>query len=267
MGRFPRLATGFAVALSLVILGWGIRGGMPRPVERAGLQLDRLENFPVVHLGRSKPLDSVARSLRRSSGYERPRFGHDDRRRIEPIAWVADAMFGGQEHRQVELFRIDDPNLRNSLNLEPRAGFRYSLDEVAKGRQTLEQRAREAERRPAERRSEFDRRSLDLFQLVLECEEIEGWLELDASAEEGLLPLYFWSVRPELARTDRPLTVPLAGGEPAWSGWATARFCQALVDRARETDVRQVSEMARRIVADERRRCGTTNCGSASSAS
>ncbi len=122
-----------SVLVPISILAWTVVNATPTAVERDGMRFDQLGRLPIVHLGRAKPLETVARSLlRRCSGYEEIKKQDKDKTRIQPMVWLADAMLGGSEFESYELFRIDDPSLRNTLNLDDRSGYRYTLAEINK---------------------------------------------------------------------------------------------------------------------------------------
>ncbi len=237
----------------LLLVGWALWSARPRAVERQGCDLAKLGAMPIVHLGRAKPIDTVARSLlRRASGYEQIKLKNSDRKKIEPMVWMADALMGGKAHRDYELFRIDDPSLRNALGLDPRPGFRYTLAEVKQAEDELNQLVDRLMERPEETWTAFENRAAELAGLVRECDDVGRWLKVDWDGNR-LLDLYFWTLVPDWTRKNQPFLAPLpaADGE-GWGTLATGVFCQTALERAEAWDVLDCESLAQRIVSEER---------------
>ncbi|MBI3855385.1 MAG: cytochrome c biogenesis protein CcsA [Planctomycetes bacterium] len=91
--------------------------------------------IPVVHNGRTKPMDTIARTyLRIISNKET--LTDEKRGTLPAIEWLLNvqaAPFGDRQERtrKDRVFRLDHPQLRDALGLPAREGFRYSIDEFA----------------------------------------------------------------------------------------------------------------------------------------
>ncbi len=240
------------LAIPLSLVGWGLWTGSKAPDKFNEFRMDLLGRVPIVHAGRAKPLDSVARSMvRRASGLESVKKGADESTRIDAVAWMADAMFGGKEFGQYQLFKIDDPNLRGSLNLEPRKRYRYSIDEIEKADSVLQKLYNDAVAKPEEQRTAFDRRAAELFQFLIEGRTLGRLLNVDWDGK-NVMDLYHWSVLPDLRRRNAMLLAPLPNEVEPWGSLSLGLFCQEMLERAKRFGVTTCSAVAQRVVQEEK---------------
>ena len=110
-----------------------------RPVEHeSGMRLDRLGEIPVAYDGRVKPLDSFARNTARK--FSKREFVFDGNlKKQHPMRWLADTLFEAEGHDKYRLFRIEDLEALQLLDLpdvaaegEPKGvRFRYSPEQLA----------------------------------------------------------------------------------------------------------------------------------------
>ncbi|HEX7897262.1 MAG TPA: cytochrome c biogenesis protein CcsA [Planctomycetota bacterium] len=112
-----------------------------------GLAIHEFGKIPVIHNGRIKPLDTVARTqLRVITDGESFVDGKGNRQ--PAVRWLLDAMTEGlDEHRHGrahKVFRIHHPQVLEALGLEKREGARYALSEFIGRLPTLEQQTRQA---------------------------------------------------------------------------------------------------------------------------
>jgi ABC-type transport system involved in cytochrome c biogenesis permease subunit len=113
-----------------------------------GLELHAFGKIPVIHNGRIKPLDSIARTqLRIISDSETFKDGSGARQ--PAIRWMLDAMVEGLDphnhHRDHKIFRIYHPQVLQALGLpQDREGFRYSVNEFWPKLRELESQTRAA---------------------------------------------------------------------------------------------------------------------------
>jgi ABC-type transport system involved in cytochrome c biogenesis permease subunit len=131
-----------------------------------GMHLEEFGRIPVVHDGRVKPFDTLARnSLMVISGRQ---YFIDDKGNEQPaIKWLLDVMTlkvnrGPAERAKV--FRIENDQLLDLLGLTPRSGFRYSIDEFADKISKLGQKATQAQKVPPKDQDKFDVKSIELAQ-------------------------------------------------------------------------------------------------------
>ena len=137
------------VVLLLAVL---FSGSRLRPAGLAddGVDLDAFGRLPAVHGGRTKPLDSFARTMLRVVA-DRETFADAEGKRVPAIRWLLDVMAEGFDEkgrgRQHRAFRIVNPQVQDSLQLGPREHFRYALDEFRGDRGRLDEHIREARAR------------------------------------------------------------------------------------------------------------------------
>lgn len=122
---FPWIMVGVAAAVVLT--------GVAAPSTPADWpQIYEFARIPVVDGGRVKPLDTIARTyLRIMSNRESWKdAGGTSRPAIEWLLAVESEFADKEERgRKAAVFRIDHPQLQNTLGLQPREGYRYSIED------------------------------------------------------------------------------------------------------------------------------------------
>jgi ABC-type transport system involved in cytochrome c biogenesis permease subunit len=151
----PQLTPRLVPALVTVGAGARLILLMLMPAEGPGqFHLQEAANLPVLDGGRIKPLDTLARSsLMIISGKQT---FQDEKDRSQPaIKWLLDVMtsrlseeFTGEPSpaRAYKVFRIENLEVLNTLGLQPRYGFRYSLDELADNLPKIEKEAKRVQK-------------------------------------------------------------------------------------------------------------------------
>lgn len=87
------------------------------------LNIQALGEIPVLHEGRIKPLDSMARGMRKSlSGKE-----------TNALPWFVETLFDPARAQATPNLKITNPEILTLLNLPKRKSKLYSFDEVSKG--------------------------------------------------------------------------------------------------------------------------------------
>jgi len=102
------------------------------------MQIRELANLPVVHGGRVKPLDTLARTSLLILSGRGEKYTDMDGQKQPAIRWLLTVMSSGEQKkddpaRKLEVFRIENDQVLGLLNMTPRSGFRYSLDEIMYG--------------------------------------------------------------------------------------------------------------------------------------
>ncbi|QDT69678.1 Cytochrome c biogenesis protein CcsA [Planctomycetes bacterium MalM25] len=111
-------------------------GGKARPVtdEPNQMAVQRFGSLPVAEGGRIKPIDTLARhTLQHFSARQEvlPADEDEDAPRVPATEWLLDTLSGRDGWRDHRVFRIENLELLDALDLEPRPGsFRYSYAEV-----------------------------------------------------------------------------------------------------------------------------------------
>jgi ABC-type transport system involved in cytochrome c biogenesis permease subunit len=114
----PRTA-GITVPLILTALCavWLVSSGRPPTFKDVPFDLNQFARIPISHEGRVMPLDTLARvSLRVMSGKSVLR---TDQGKIPAIQWLADLMGTPENSLGAKVFRIDDPDVKAVLKLDP----------------------------------------------------------------------------------------------------------------------------------------------------
>ncbi|AWM36142.1 Cytochrome c biogenesis protein CcsA [Gemmata obscuriglobus] len=117
---------------------------------REPYNLDAFARIPVLEGGRVKPLESVARVYLRTVSH-REVFVDDSDREQPAIKWYADVIAAGSFDDESpawhhKVFRVENDQVRQDLNLPKREGLRYSLAEIRPGLPSLEEKAAAARR-------------------------------------------------------------------------------------------------------------------------
>lgn len=229
----PALAAGSSTrarwlvpALVVSILGiWLAVRSYPRPEAPGKPDLAAVGRLPVMHEGRIKPFDTLARnSLRMVSDKED--FVDQNGVTQPAIRWLLDVIADTEDVRKHRVFRIQNLDLLETLGLPRRKGFRYSIEEFAPKLEAYEEQVRLARRTPSDQRDLFARKVLELDQ------RLNTYLLLRESF--GAPALRLESLRDDLSREANrrerfanatlPLAVPPRSGEGDWQAYTFAAF-------------------------------------------
>jgi len=185
-------------------------------------QINEFARIPVVNNGRVKPMDTIARThLRIMSNRETYK---DSAGEYHPaIEWLLDVESDGYDRdarsRKAPVFRIDHPQLLNALGLQPREGYRYSIEEFGPKLQSLAEPLERVHKRKEENHP------LDAFETQLF--EFERHL----SYYQRLADLSIPHVIPPRASGDWR-TLSEAKSDPAAASWEKMRVAYASKDAA-----------------------------------
>ncbi len=114
--------------LLLVFAGWVGNRARPETLPTTEMQIYQLGQFPVAYEGRVKPLDTLARNaLTILSGGEKLSEG---RTKVSAIQWLLDVVSNTLALSDHRMIRIENLDVLETLGLQPRSGFRYSLAEL-----------------------------------------------------------------------------------------------------------------------------------------
>jgi ABC-type transport system involved in cytochrome c biogenesis permease subunit len=117
------------VALAAAWIGSAMRAPSTPPDT---LQIHQFGRIPVVEGGRVKPMDTIARTHLRIVA-NRETFKDTSGESHPAVAWLLDVEteFADKEARARKhpVFRIDHPSIRDALGLQPREGYRYSIED------------------------------------------------------------------------------------------------------------------------------------------
>jgi len=165
-GAAGRGAVMFPAAVVLVFAGW--IAGQARPPRAADSDFDfaAFGSLPVVDQGRVKPVDTLARTtLAKISDRESYR---DAAAKKQPaVRWFLDVVANPSAAEQHQVFRIQNLDVLQTLGLQRRQGFRYSLEEIRSDPEKLSEFDRElraAGQAGVERMDVYQRKLMDLNQ-------------------------------------------------------------------------------------------------------
>ncbi|NMF67402.1 cytochrome c biogenesis protein ResB, partial [Brasilonema octagenarum] len=194
-------------------------------VKDGEFDLNAFGSLPVVADGRTKPLDTVARSslLVISSGKQT--FNDHNDKSLPAIRWLLDVMAKPEASFKHKVFRIENPEVQQLLGLEWRERFRYAPEEFLPKLEKLTEQAELAHKQ--------DKANVSVYQAkILELEKKIGILDLllqsfqppnirQESAREDLMA----AVQRQQALRQRhpPLVIPPEEKGGQWdtfaSGW------------------------------------------------
>lgn len=189
-GGWGTLSLGIAACVICAIAVVAMIGRAASPKVKDGeFDLEAFGSIPVVADGRTKPLDTVARSslLVISSG-KQTFTDHNDK--TQPaIRWLLDVMAKPETCFTHKVFRIENEDIQRLVGLERRERFRYAPDEfLPKLKELTEQ---------AERARKLDKAKVTVYEAkILELEKKIGILDL---LLQSFSPP---NIRPETARED-----------------------------------------------------------------
>ncbi|MBM4022404.1 MAG: cytochrome c biogenesis protein ResB, partial [Planctomycetes bacterium] len=131
--------------------------------------------LPVLHEGRIKPLDTVARNTLQLLGNRTSvtmpvggtASGDDPTGRISGTQWLLALMSGSDWPTRAPVFRVDAKEVVDLFDLTRRPGHRYSFTELEPGRLALRQQVQRIRNVPAEEQSFGDRKLLELEQKLM----------------------------------------------------------------------------------------------------
>lgn len=149
-----------AAGVFFLVAGSAIR--MPRS-EPGKMDITRFGQLPVAHLGRIKPLDTLARTtLRALTINSESAKTADGKQRVPAVQWLLEVMSGSDVSLNMPIIRIDSKEVRRIFDLPDRKGFAYAVKELQPKIGDFEKQAEAAQKTPEEKRTVEQRRVLEL---------------------------------------------------------------------------------------------------------
>jgi ABC-type transport system involved in cytochrome c biogenesis permease subunit len=256
---FPLLAV-------LVLGGWALSKARLPSADTGEMDLYAAGELPVMYQGRAKPLDTLARqtmcvmSNRQTSRMAVPQdevtlvmkmFG-DGASKPEPaIKWFFDVVSNPGVHGKHWIIRIDNTDVLNTLGLEPRKGFRYSIAEIMPQYKEFRAQVLKAAKVHEENRSTYEKKLLEVDNRIgayitiirsfwphlpdLPTEEefktdqqgaIQTFAEIRGVLGEGRLP----AIHDELNAMNPPRAVPDPNSNFGWTPYSMAKDLENLAE-------------------------------------
>lgn len=172
-----------AAALSLAYALSSLRVDAPR----APFNLALFSQIPVLHGGRIKSLDTVARtSLLMLSGKQT--VSGEDALGKSAISFLADILFKPANADQLKVFEINDPDVLGLIGIEQRDERRFAFSSLASYVNEIEAQAARARRVPPDQRSRFQNAILGLQDRISLYQRLRGTFALggDSSMTDAL---------------------------------------------------------------------------------
>jgi ABC-type transport system involved in cytochrome c biogenesis permease subunit len=164
----------------LCVLSFG-RSLFQNPARHVAYDLQTFGQFPVLHKGRIQPLDSFARNnllvITHKQSYKDAR-GHTR----HALEWLLGVMSATPDSASAPVFRIEHDAVLSLMNLKPREGLRYSLNELLPRYQTLIPQVQGALAKPENNRDLVDTKMIELFN------QLEIYRQLMSAEMPLLLP-------------------------------------------------------------------------------
>ncbi len=248
---FARFFPWIVVAMGLVYF---IVAMVPRADAPETMHLEEFAGLPVLHNGRVKPMDTVARvGLAKVSGREAYKFtvvdkdGKEQPEKVSgpPVQWLLDLMTVSRKNPtgvRAEVIRIDSDQVLSFLGLPGREGLRYSLVELGDKLQKIKEAAKQADRVEESQRDAFQVKIIEL------AHKVDYTLDLLQMAEPRTIPPQTegnpWRTWPEANAAMRELgsrdraAVLYDQMLTAYARGNTAGFNKALEDYRTEVDRR-----------------------------
>jgi cytochrome c-type biogenesis protein CcsB len=257
----------FPWIVAAIAAAWIISKAIPPSAPADTMNLYEFGKLPVMHEGRVKPLDSLARITLKDIS-DRQTYVDDEGHVHPAIEWFLDLVTNPEASADQKVFRIDSPDVLKILKLDPRPvdiashfgggkrkpgeGFRYSRNEIAKSRTEFAKQVELA--RAADKRSQTvtQKKILDLANRIsaylevqqsftpLPMPELPTQDELtkggDAARTAIFEQLQTWyqemsRFHAHLKEVQGPLVVPPRDGQSEWQPYATA-VDNAVIERA-----------------------------------
>jgi ABC-type transport system involved in cytochrome c biogenesis permease subunit len=167
----------FPLLVVLILGGWAIGKWRTPSAESGGMDLYAAGKLPIMYQGRAKPLDTLARqtmcvmSNRQTTRVVVPNdkitlamklFGDGETKAEPAIKWLLDTIAKAPRGEQHRIIRIDNTDVLNTLGLEPRQGFRYSIDEIRPKYERFQEEVAKARDVDEESRSTYEKKLLEV---------------------------------------------------------------------------------------------------------
>lgn len=222
--RYGRLMKwGVPVVIILVVGGWlGSKSRPPHQPKRE-MQLYEFGKLPVLFQGRAKPIDTLARnSLQILSN--RQTFKDIEETRQPAISWLLDLIARPEIATNHRVFRIENPEVLDTLGLQRRKGLRYSFAELEPKSNELQNQARLARSIDPAALSTFQKKILALDnKLALHDLLVQSFVvPVAGQSSDAATMSTALQQQQMLSQRQPPLCIPPSGNEIEWQAYSTA---------------------------------------------
>ncbi len=163
--------------------------------------------LPVLHGGRIKPMDSIARSsLLVIRGKQTLRV---DGRKMSASEWLLELVSRSQEADHRKIFRIDDPDVLSLIGRRSGKERYFTFDEISVGLRDVETQAQRAGRVDGKLQTRFEKAVVNLYNRISKFHSLKNTLR---SHHEGTFTAELDAFEAALAAgRDSPETLPFLG--------------------------------------------------------
>ena len=151
----PLLAAG----LFFVMVGMAVR---KQPVGPNEMDFAKFGQLPVAHMGRIKPLDTLARNTLRALTINSESAKTGEGKRIPAAQWLLEVMSGSEASLKMPVIRIDSAEVRRIFDLPKRKGLAYAVSELQPKIGEFEKQVEAAHATAEDKRTVEQRRILEL---------------------------------------------------------------------------------------------------------
>ena len=213
-----------------------------KPTIVDGMNLDEFGKLPIVHGGRAKPIDTLARTALKvvstKQTYTDTTIDTEDR--MPAIKWFLDVVTRSPAADQHRVFYIPNFDVIELLGLQPRKRYTYSIDEFRDQLIALDEQVKIAKSTPNAQKSTFHLKTLETSQRIqrllvlreaftpmpfpdLPVANEENRAEAEATMREIIrLAMETEEYNKRLMQTQPPLVVPTAGKPTRWLPFGAA---------------------------------------------
>jgi ABC-type transport system involved in cytochrome c biogenesis permease subunit len=173
----------------MVLLAAGYVVGRARPAtEPPGeMKIHEFAKLPVAYGGRTQPMDSLAsNALRTLSGketYEDARFD----KKQPAVRWLLDVITRSKSFRQHQVIKVENLDVLQALQLKPRHGFRYSIEELTRSGDEMDRQIKLAAAVPSAKRNLTQQKFVELGRKLSTIRSFVGAFsapELDGTTQD-----------------------------------------------------------------------------------
>ncbi len=115
----------------LVCAAWLLSKMYEPPAKLSDIDFAAFGRLPVTYEGRVKPFDTLARNCLRVMS-DRQTYRDENKEEQPAIRWLLDVITDSEAAAKHQVFRISNLDVLNTLGLERRQGFRYSINEFGR---------------------------------------------------------------------------------------------------------------------------------------
>ena len=246
------------VALALGLIGVCVVAALPRGPRPGAADWRAAGSLPVMHEGRIKPLESVARTTLQLLG-NRTAVQMPDKAgaggptgTVPATQWLLGLMAGSDWIERAPVFRIDAKEILDLFDLERRKGHRYAPAELEKGRSYLHEQVKKLRDVPAESRTFVQKKMIEMeqkfatYDVIRFAYEVPSLPEIDAGTDrqQALAEIRQMMQRARLIEDRKPpALIPPVARPDAEDGAAATRNAdwQALYPAVMEAFARRVA--------------------------